>query len=536
MGGYTVYDYHLTIHILGGSADLEEALRQVPLPEQTFCHITRFPAAEGEWTACDVLIVNLPDGEALNLLPRIPEKIQLVLCVGQQELVAIPTGRPYADFWVRPIPAFFPAFRFEKLLGDLRTQRDGYIAQSCLDTVIDSIPDLVWFKDVRGSHEKVNEAFCRAVGKTKENIRGRGHYYIWDMTPKDYAAGEYVCLESEEEVIRKKQTCLFDEKVLSKHGMRQFKTAKSPVFDEAGQIIGTLGVARDVTDLGNISTELEILLRSMPFGILIEDDEGHIIKVNEKLLEYFQIFRDQIEGRPYDQWKKELLRNKVQSDEDREIVVSKTVGGASKIFKFHEDTIFDIFHDPVGRVCILRDVTIERALRERIIRNSNTDFLTGLYNRRYFYRYVSKNRGTQRVSLIYLDLDYFKQINDAHGHGTGDEALALAARLLKEGFPNEFIARLGGDEFLILLLGPWELAELKNRTEQMLHRMREAFHDDPRMDTLSASAGIAQSDDPNEEIDAVIQRSDAALYAAKKHGRACCFLEADERLQKGQMR
>ena len=94
-------------------------------------------------------------------------------------------------------------------MRDLRTQRDGYIAQSCLDTVIDSIPDLVWFKDVRGSHEKVNEAFCRAVGKTKENIRGRGHYYIWDMTPKDYAAGEYVCLESEEEVIRKNRpACL----------------------------------------------------------------------------------------------------------------------------------------------------------------------------------------------------------------------------------------------------------------------------------------------------------------------------------------
>lgn len=283
MGVYILCDYHLTIHILGGSADLGETLRQVPLPEKTFCHIERFLAAEGEWTACDVLIMDLPDGEARNVLPQIPEKIQLVLCVGQQELGAIPTGRQYADFWVRPIPAFLPALRFEKLLGDLRTQRDGYIAQSCLDTVIDSIQDLVWFKDVRGSHEKVNEAFCRAVGKTKENIRGWGHYYIWDMTPKDYAAGEYVCLESEEEVIRKKQTWLFDEKVLSKHGMRQFKTAKSPIFDESGQIIGTLGVARDVTDLGTISKELEILLRmdalSASAGIAQSDNPDEEIDV-----------------------------------------------------------------------------------------------------------------------------------------------------------------------------------------------------------------------------------------------------------------
>lgn len=114
---------------------------------------------------------------------------------------------------------------------------------------IDSVPDLIWFKDVRGAHLKVNNAFCSAVGKTKNDVQGRGHYYIWDLKQEEYEQGEYVCLETEEIVLREKKTRAFDEKVKSKHGLRQFKTYKSPIFDEDHQVVGTVGIAHDVTDL-----------------------------------------------------------------------------------------------------------------------------------------------------------------------------------------------------------------------------------------------------------------------------------------------
>ena len=66
---------------------------------------------------------------------------------------------------------------------------------------------------------------------------------------EEYEQGEYICLESEEIVLQEKKTCIFDEKVKTKHGMRQFKTYKSPIFDDNEQLIGTVGIAHDVTDL-----------------------------------------------------------------------------------------------------------------------------------------------------------------------------------------------------------------------------------------------------------------------------------------------
>ena len=155
-----MYDGHLTLHILGGSPGLEKALRGAAAPERLYCAWARFdsPAEEG-WAACDVLVVDLPDGMALDAVARTPEDVELVVCAGQEELAALPRDRRYADLWVRPVPAFLPAMRIETLLHAFKERHDGALAQNCLDTAINSIPDLVWFKDVRGAHEKVNDAF-----------------------------------------------------------------------------------------------------------------------------------------------------------------------------------------------------------------------------------------------------------------------------------------------------------------------------------------------------------------------------------------
>lgn len=519
-----MYHCDLLIRILSESPQLEQALRTVTPPDRLSCQFeTCSHLSERSLTDCSILILDLPGCCASNVLSRIPPPIQVVLCAAPQALASVQddAGLRCEDLWPKPFSPQFAAARFSRLLEGVKVRKDCYLAQAYLDTAINSIPDLVWFKDLRGSHVKVNDAFCHAVGKTKQDVQGRGHYYIWDLEPDEYAKGEYVCLETEEEVLRRRETCLFDEKVKSKHGLRQFKTYKSPIFDEAGELIGTVGVAHDVTDLENIGTELEIVLNSVPFAILVKNEDGVVINANEKFSDFFRTPREKILGRDYERWKVGALSD-LKPIKAGYAEAALETGGATRIFEIHEESIFDIFNNAVGQMCIYRDVTGERMLEQQIIHNSNTDFLTGLYNRRCFYEYISKERGKLALSLVYVDLDHFKQVNDTYGHQAGDEALLLTARLLQESFPEAFIARLGGDEFLIALLGPWSTAALEERAEKMLRRMEASFHAKRQFCILSASVGIAQTGDPSISVDELLRRGDQALYAAKQHGRARC--------------
>ena len=115
----------------------------------------------------------------------------------------------FKQVWVKPFTQNKVCASFSRILKHIKEQEDLILNRRYLDTLIDSLPDLIWFKDARGSHVKVNNSFCRAVNKTKAMVEGRGHYYIWDLEPDEYAKGEYICLESEVVVLNKKKTCLF---------------------------------------------------------------------------------------------------------------------------------------------------------------------------------------------------------------------------------------------------------------------------------------------------------------------------------------
>ena len=222
-----MYHYELVIHILSTSVLLQEALANVPAPAHFSFRFRCFSGVCDEsLTGCNLLLLDLPAGDILRAMPRIASGTNLILCSEPEDICLLQEAAAdlCADFWVKPFSSSFAAARFNRLLEHLRLEKDDRFIRTCLNTTINSIPDLIWFKDLRGSHEMVNDAFCHAVGKTKQDIQGRGHYYIWDLEPEEYATGEYVCLETEEEVLRQRKTCLFDEKVKSNHGLRQFKT------------------------------------------------------------------------------------------------------------------------------------------------------------------------------------------------------------------------------------------------------------------------------------------------------------------------
>ncbi|MDA2931232.1 diguanylate cyclase, partial [Acidobacteria bacterium AH-259-O06] len=155
------------------------------------------------------------------------------------------------------------------------------------------------------------------------------------------------------------------------------------------------------------------------------------------------------------------------------------------------------------------------------------DELTGISNRRFLLNYLQHKVAwdsleSEPVSLLMMDVDHFKQINDTYGHDVGDQALIFVAGLMKEvSGENGFAIRYAGDEFMILMPGAEKEAVLKVG-EQLIQRV----HEEPiRPDevesevSITLSIGAASAPDDAQTGKALIQKADTALYYAKKSGR-----------------
>ena len=492
-----MYRCRMKIAVFSKDTMLYELVRSLE-PLEHFTHeITVAPEANQEIMRESRLIIwNLDDPVPPSVLrSRCAGDALLIFCGSRQRLGALAPEEFEAaeEFWETPLVWDYIKVRLRRMMEQIKLGYDYYITQTYLDTAIDSIPDMLWFKTLDGIHVKVNKAFCSVVGKTREDA-----------------------------VIKERRTLQFTESVKASHGMRQLRTYKSPIVDRDGiTVLGTVGIGHDVTDLVNMSAEIEILLQSMPYAILLWDNNGKILNANRKFEEYFKLPREAVIGRDYDVWIAGAFEEQrtINSEGYVEARVSRE-DGAGKMLEIHENSVYDVFNHVAGKLCIFRDVTVERDLEKQIRHSSNTDFLTGLYNRRCFYQYIHNNRGSRTVSLMYIDLDRFKEVNDTYGHKVGDAVLVHTADVLRQLFRDDFVARLGGDEFLVVRLGRCCVDQLEQEAEAFLKEMKTAFMAAEQTVSLSASVGIAQSSDSMVDIDALLQRSDQALYQAKKAGRS----------------
>jgi diguanylate cyclase len=190
--------------------------------------------------------------------------------------------------------------------------------------------------------------------------------------------------------------------------------------------------------------------------------------------------------------------------------------------------------------------TAESRLQEQAVEieahmsRSLTDALTGLPNRREFNARLEErmgawNRRRDVFSLLLLDVDHFKKLNDRYGHLAGDQVLATIGRALRGAIRREdAIARFGGEEFAILL--PSTSLEEAIQTAQQVREAvsRVAISRNNQQIAVTVSGGLATIQS-NERVEALIQRADSALYAAKEAGRNCTFLHngIDCRLAEG---
>ncbi|WP_421250812.1 GGDEF domain-containing protein [Aeromonas sp. 600584] len=165
---------------------------------------------------------------------------------------------------------------------------------------------------------------------------------------------------------------------------------------------------------------------------------------------------------------------------------------------------------------VTRNITRQYELQQRLLRQSETDQLTGLYNRRFFFEHCQPLRtGDAPCGLIMLDIDHFKQINDHYGHQQGDRALQRFSgcidALLRA---DDLFVRSGGEEFLILLPRIDEAGLLQ--IAEQIRAAVEALPADPVAITVSLGTTLVQ---PEEEINQALARADEWLYRAKRAGR-----------------
>jgi diguanylate cyclase (GGDEF)-like protein len=179
----------------------------------------------------------------------------------------------------------------------------------------------------------------------------------------------------------------------------------------------------------------------------------------------------------------------------------------------------------MGRAWFFRDITAQKQHEAELVRLARYDALTGAANRRYFLERADQECTRSRrhqlpLSLMLVDLDHFKQINDQYGHAYGDEALKQFSAVVRGRLrDSDLLARIGGEEFVILmpstaLAGATLLAE----------RLRLAMADQPlpvidHLLPVRFSAGVTQFQGDDLDIETCLKRADEAMYRAKQSGR-----------------
>lgn len=411
-----MYHCEICFYMITEQDELFEILKQLPQFLRYSHEFHKSARAEAEPAGrADVILADVRQTDAAEtvafLLEHKQKDAELIVLADQEQTALLTTkgdAEEITDIWVTPLTEAEFQFRLTRWQKTYKMSKDFWQTQSYLDTTINSVPHLIWYKDKEGAHMKVNETFCKVVNKTMEQIEGRGHYYIWDITPDEYEKGEFICMESEYEVMDKRETCIFDETVKIGDSMRELKTYKSPLFDLDGSVMGTVGVAIDVTQ--------------------------------------------------------------------------------------------------------------ERLYQQMMIKNANTDFLTGLYNRRYVYEYIDKQEDGH-ISVFCIDLDHFKSVNDIYGHHEGDKALVLTAQTLLECMPEGLIARMGGDEFLVVMVGARTEEDVEQTRKMIKERLDGAYAQNENFQKISASVGAAYSQTGQETFHHLFHKADEMMYREKESNR-----------------
>lgn len=447
-----------------------------------------------------------------------------------------------------------------------RMIRDGAL----LRTVIDESPDLILLKDGDGRFLLGNAALARLYGTTPEQLVGKDEA---DLNPDAGQAG--FDLESVHALTRGDRTQIVEESATHAETgeLRHFHSIRKPLRGPAGEPC-VLVIAHDITELKRAHRATEERERSYAYamdaageGIWDWDIEAGTLTHNRRWCELLGHAPDTLvhpisafAARLHPDDRSEVLarldealagagsyehehrlrrpdgsvvwvldRGRVveRAPDGRPLHMAGTLTDISA--RKHNEFVLSLATDALANAnaklehkVAERTADLARA-NEELARLARRDALTGLPNRLAVeerLREESLRRSARRGSacaVLMIDIDFFKPINDTHGHATGDEVLAQVSRLLAATVrESDFVARYGGEEFLVLL-PETTLTGARTVAEKLRDVVEASPH--PVAGGMTVSIGLAMAEQVTGDLAAVMAQADAALYEAKRTGR-----------------
>jgi diguanylate cyclase (GGDEF)-like protein len=279
--------------------------------------------------------------------------------------------------------------------------------------------------------------------------------------------------------------------------------------------------------------QLSIAVNNIPQGLILYDASARIIICNQPYLDMFGLSPDV--ARPGCSLQRLIAHRKETGSFDGDIdefcnAIIRNVAlgkGTRQLTEAPGGRAIEIINRPLksgGWVATIEDITERTRADEKIAHLAHYDALTDLPNRVLFRARLEQaldaNRPGEQLAVHYIDIDEFKDINDALGHPIGDELLkGVAGRLRGCLGETDVAARLGGDEFAVIQSGIRNLSEASRLVDEIHSAIRQPFECMGHLITTDASIGIALAPADGLDLDELLRNADLALYGAKGDGR-----------------
>jgi diguanylate cyclase (GGDEF)-like protein/PAS domain S-box-containing protein len=426
-----------------------------------------------------------------------------------------------------------------KLASTVNSSRSDTISieAKMLGEVLNNVGAFIYTKDLKGFYTYVNQPVLDLFDKKIDEVIGFDDSYFFDLELSEQLNKndkkvmlEGVAVESEETNFIK-----------SLKETRIYKTVKKPLFDADGKVVGMCGISTDITHEKNLQKMiksqqnlLNAVLDNADAYIYMKDVNRTFQYVNSKVAELFGDSAENIIGKKdTDILSVEVAEHfhlsdkKVFETNKKQVIEESSEDESGELRHYISTKIpYQVEGGAPALIGFSTDVTELYALKEEFKKQANTDSLTELYNRRYFIEHAEREfyrakRHLRIVSLISIDIDHFKNINDGYGHPAGDKVLISVAKCLLPCIRQEdILARIGGEEFSILLpettLQSAKVVAERIRLNQSNLSLEGEWNGKI---TLTVSIGVTCIRFEDDTFDDFFTRADKALYQAKALGR-----------------